>query len=153
MSEFQQPILLPFSLPELGELPEGNLNLGVPMRQDIIQIGNFDKHNMTMRRIILNTEENHTTISRQDEGELQFKIISPHRHFVTTTKPELDVPVLGSAVDKLRLTHEKLPNENIRWYASGNNLQIPNFDNLDWVCRTIGSFAVQKLEQLNGPTY
>lgn len=147
-----EEIFLPFSLKEIAQLPVGELSLGVPLHQDVIQVGNFRK--CDIGRIILTTDERHaTTISRQDGAPLQASIITPHRDFVSTVEPTLDVPVFGSPVDQLRLTPKKLPDHGIIWFASGNGLQIPNFNNLDWLCRTIGSYAVQKLEKINGPSY
>jgi hypothetical protein len=93
-----EEIFLPFSLQEIAQLPVGKFSLGVPLRQDVIQVGRFNE--CEIGSIVLTTDERRaTTISREDNIPLQASIVTRQRDFVSKAEPILDAHVFEVPVD------------------------------------------------------
>ena len=138
---------LQFNPSELASLPAGEIDLGVPLYNDAIQINDFKTQERG--RLLVTTEEGGLTTVRRNDGKLlQAEIVEEDiRNNVTITTRRL--PVLREPVDAIQFIPEVYRGRTF-WYASGREqpLRVLEPARFETLTLTIGSYALLKLRKL-----
>lgn len=133
---------LRFDPGQIAELPAGDIHLGVPTYNDVIQIGDFKTQSRSA--IVVSTEEGGlTTVSRGDGKLLEVEIVEE------TSTGIKRLPVFEAPLDQISFRPD-FYRGHIFWFAQGDEkpLLITEPARFEALVLTIGSYAMMKSRRL-----